>query len=81
MAVPIKNSQGLITTEIYCPKDLAEWANSDVAIQWFLYDANLLPEQIDTLEKVCALRGFQYGWKAADKRRELRIEQATKNPN
>jgi hypothetical protein len=56
-----------VSDEVHCPKDLLEWSNSDSAIQWFLYDANLLPEQIDTEKKVCALRGFQFGWEAAMK--------------
>lgn len=49
-------------TEMECPKDLAEWANSDPKILFVLYDIDLLPEQIHTKEQVCALRGFQFGW-------------------
>jgi hypothetical protein len=59
-----------------CPKDLAEWVNENPAVMWFVYDVDLMPEQIRTKEEVCALRGFYYGWKAC----EL-AQKAKKNEN
>ena len=52
-----------MSEEMDCPKDLIEWVSSDSDIIWYLYDCDLLPEQIHTKEQVCALRGFQFGWK------------------
>lgn len=49
--------------EVDCPRDLTNWVNSDRDIIWYLYDVNLLPEQIRTIKQVCTLRGFQFGWK------------------
>jgi hypothetical protein len=46
------------------PRDLIDWVNSDTLIIGYLYDIDLLPEQINTKEQLCALRGFQYGWLA-----------------
>jgi hypothetical protein len=46
---------------IKCPEDLRQWV-SDEKMDWILYDVDLLPEQIDSKEKVCALRGFKLGW-------------------
>jgi len=48
--------------EVGCPKDLVEWVNSDPMLLFYLYDCDLLPEQIHTKKEVCALRGFQFGW-------------------
>lgn len=45
-----------------CPKDLSEWVNSDSAAMWYVYDVNLMPEQIRTKNEVCGLRGFKFGW-------------------
>ena len=50
-----------------CPKDLCEWVTANPKAMWFVYDLNLMPEQITTKEEVCALRGFQYGWVAREK--------------
>lgn len=47
-----------------CPDDLCKWVNENSSAQWFLYDLNLMPEQITTAKEVCALRGFQKGWQA-----------------
>jgi hypothetical protein len=67
--------------EVSCPKDLIEWANSSLTIQWYLYDANLLPELIDTEKKVCALRGFQFGWKSAMHAIEKQKNKSSDNQN
>lgn len=45
-----------------CPKDLIDWVNSDPMIVWYLWDADLLPEQVHNIKQVCALRGFKFGW-------------------
>lgn len=39
-----------------CPKDLRDAVNNDGTFQWIVYDMNLMPEQIETREQVCALR-------------------------
>ena len=51
--------------KIMCPKDLIEWVQKE-KLDSILYDLELLPEQIDSADKVCALRGFRYGWIARD---------------
>ena len=58
-----------------CPKDLIEWANSDNALIWYLYDVDLLPEQIHTIKQVWALRGFKFGWEC----RKLAEEASSKD--
>lgn len=52
------------------PEDLITWANSHSDIQWYLYNVNLLPEQINTEKQLCALRGFQFGWESHKKAEE-----------
>lgn len=47
---------------MHCPKDLSEWVNSDSAAMWYVYDVNLMPEQIKTKNQACGLRGFKFGW-------------------
>lgn len=49
-----------------CPKDLYEWILKNEQVLGYLYDIDLLPEQIHTKNQVCALRGFYYGWKAKE---------------
>jgi hypothetical protein len=51
--------------ETLCPKDLADWAYSDKEVLSFLYDINLLPEQITDTVDALILRGFQVGWTQA----------------
>lgn len=50
--------------EMSCPKDLSQWVNENPKAMWFIYDLDLMPEQIHTKEEVCALRGFKKGWEA-----------------
>jgi len=51
--------------KIMCPKDLVEWVQKE-KLDSVLYDLELLPEQIGSADKVCALRGFQHGWIARE---------------
>lgn len=52
--------------ETLCPKDLIDWVQKE-KLDSVLYDIELLPEQITNCYKVCALRGFQYGWMSREK--------------
>jgi hypothetical protein len=53
-----------ITEKMDCPEDLSEWVNNNPKAMWFVYDLNLMPEQITNRGEVCALRGFKKGWEA-----------------
>jgi hypothetical protein len=53
-----------IEEKMSCPADLSEWVNANPKAMWFVYDINLMPEQITNRGEVCALRGFKYGWEA-----------------
>lgn len=54
----------LIDDAMECPSDLSARVATDEDLQWFLYDLDLLPEQIHTGRQVSALRGFVLGWDA-----------------
>lgn len=56
-----------------CPLDLNKRVQDDLELQWFLYDLDLLPEQITTGREVCALRGFIYGWDTRQKLEEQKM--------
>lgn len=56
-----------MSTNLKIPKDLIEFANSSFTITNLLYDLNLLPEQIDTKEGICSLRGIKIGFEYAEK--------------
>lgn len=45
-----------VACQVRCPDDLRDAVNNDDTFQWIVYDMDLLPEQISTLEQVCALR-------------------------
>lgn len=53
-----------IEEKMSCPADLSEWVNANPKAMWFVYDLNLMPEQITNRGEVCALRGFKKGWEA-----------------
>lgn len=53
-----------------CPDDLSEWVNDNHDAMWFVYDLNLMPEQITNRGEVCALRGFRCGWEARGRKEE-----------
>lgn len=57
----VKNSKKITR----CPDDLLKWILKNEIVLGYLYDVDLLPEQIYTKKQVCALRGFYYGWNAA----------------
>lgn len=75
-----KNNHGYLepVEGVKCPDDLRDAVNNSDEFQWIVYDMGLMPEQITTMEQVCALRA---AWMMYNALTELRFQSATPPPS